>query len=107
MRGLSTTTTKMPSAVSGPDGPGCDGVAGHDHTPVGSGAEGGAAMLYILACPLPSAEGRPAYLLHKVGRVDCVLGYTDLSRLVECCGPHQPWLAVRLEALIADLKGQH
>ena len=38
--------------------------------------------------------------------MDCVLGYTDLPRLVECCGPHQPWLAIRLTGLMADLRDQ-
>jgi hypothetical protein len=65
-----------------------------------------AAILYVLACPLPGAEGGPAYLLHQVGGVDCVLGYTDLPRLVECCGPHQPWLAIRLTGLMSDLRNQ-
>jgi len=64
------------------------------------------AILYVLACPLPGQDGAPAYLLHPVGGVDCVLAYTDLARLVECCGPHQPWLAVRLDALMPDLREQ-
>jgi hypothetical protein len=65
-----------------------------------------AAILYVLACPLPEPGEGPAYLLHQVGGVDCVLGYTDLPRLVECCGPHQPWLAIRLTGLMADLRYQ-
>jgi hypothetical protein len=71
-----------------------------------TGGETGAGIIYVLACPLPGSERTPAYLLHNVGGIDCVLGYTDLTRLVECCGPHQPWLAVRLDALIADLRDQ-
>jgi hypothetical protein len=63
-------------------------------------------VLYVLACPLPGPGGGPAYLLHGVGGVDCVLGYTDLTRLVDCCGPHQPWLAIRLNGLMADLRDQ-
>ena len=35
-----------------------------------------------------------------------MLAYTDLDRLVECCGEHQPWLAVRIDALMADLRDQ-
>ena len=65
-----------------------------------------AAILYVLACPLPGTDGSPAYLLHQVGGVDCVLGYTDLPRLVDCCGPHQPWLAIRLTGLMTDLRDQ-
>jgi hypothetical protein len=65
-----------------------------------------AAILYVLACPLPGTDGSPAYLLHQVGGVDCVLGYTELPRLVDCCGPHQPWLAIRLTGLMADLRDQ-
>lgn len=63
------------------------------------------AVLFVLACPLPGGQG-PAYLLHQVGGVGCVLAYTDLDRLVECCGEHQPWLAVRIDALMADLRDQ-
>lgn len=72
----------------------------------GPGDAQGVGILYVLACPLPDPEQGPAYLLHRVGGIDCVLGYTDLNRLVECCGPHQPWLAVRMDALIADLRDQ-
>jgi hypothetical protein len=71
------------------------------------GGEPDGAVLFVLACPVPGGDGMPAYLLHQVGGVDCVLGYTDLDRLVECCGPHQPWLAVRLDALMADLRDQN
>ena len=67
---------------------------------------GDVAVLFVLACPLPGDRG-PAYLLHSVGGFDCVLGYTDTGRLVECCGPHQPWLAVRMDALMSDLRAQH
>jgi hypothetical protein len=81
------------------------GAAGVDGTAAAGPAE--AAVLYILACPLPGGDDRPAYLLHAVGGVDCVLGYTDLDRLAECCGPHQPWLAVRMDALMSDLRAQH
>jgi hypothetical protein len=63
------------------------------------------AVLFVLACPLPGGRG-PAYLLHQVGGVGCVLAYTDLDRLVGCCGEHQPWLAVRIDALMADLRDQ-
>jgi hypothetical protein len=44
--------------------------------------------------------------MHQVGGVGCVLAYTDLDRLVDCCGAHQPWLAVKLEALMTDLRDQ-
>ena len=44
--------------------------------------------------------------MHRVGGVSCVLAYTDLDRLVDCCGEHQPWLAVKLDALMADLRDQ-
>jgi hypothetical protein len=64
-----------------------------------------AAILYILAAPLPGTRA-PAYLMHAVGGVDCVLAYTDLEHLVECCGEHQPWLGVRIDALMADLRDQ-
>ena len=64
------------------------------------------ALLYVLACPLPERDGTPVYLMHQVGGVACVLAYTDLSRLVDCCGEHQPWLAVSLDALMADLRDQ-
>lgn len=63
------------------------------------------AILYILAAPLPGTRA-PAYLMHAVGGVDCVLAYTDLEHLVECCGEHQPWLGVRVDALMADLRDQ-
>jgi hypothetical protein len=66
----------------------------------------GDAILYVLACPLPERNGTPVYLMHQVGRVSCVLAYTDLDRLVACCGEHQPWLAVKLDALMADLHDQ-
>jgi hypothetical protein len=53
---------------------------------------------------IPVENGaRPAYLLHNVGGVGCVLGYSSLDSLVRCCGEHQPWLAVRLDALMRDL----
>ena len=80
-----------------------------DRTGTAAAADGqgqDAAILYVLACPLPGTEGSPAYLLHQVGGVACVLGYTDLPRLVDCCGPHQPWLAIRLTGLMADLRDQ-
>jgi len=64
------------------------------------------AVLYVLACPLPERNGAPVYLMHQVGGVSCVLAYTDLDRLVDCCGEHQPWLAVKLDALMADLRDQ-
>jgi hypothetical protein len=63
------------------------------------------ATLYVLAAPMPGTR-TPAYLMHEVGGVDCVLGYTDLEHLVECCGEHQPWLGVRIDALMADLRDQ-
>jgi hypothetical protein len=63
------------------------------------------AILYVLAAPMPGTR-TPAYLMHEVGGVDCVLGYTDLEHLVECCGEHQPWLGVRIDALMADLRDQ-
>ena len=71
----------------------------------GSGRGQGDAVLYVLACPLPERND-PVYLMHQVGGVGCVFAYTDLDRLVECCGQHQPWLAVRVEALMADLRDQ-
>ena len=64
-----------------------------------------AAILYVLAAPQPDT-GTPAYLLHGVGGVGCVIAYTDLARLVECCGEHQPWLGVEITALMADLRDQ-
>jgi hypothetical protein len=64
------------------------------------------AVLYVLACPLPERTGPPVYLMHQVGGVGCVLAYTDLDRLVECCGVHQPWLAVKLDSLMTDLHDQ-
>jgi hypothetical protein len=88
-----------------------DGAGAPAATPAPGQAQPGAgqdaAVLYVLACPLPGTDGGPAYLLHQVGGVDCVLGYTDLARLVDCCGPHQPWLAIRLTGLMADLRDQH
>jgi hypothetical protein len=63
------------------------------------------AIFYVLAAPLPGTR-MPAYLMHDVGGVDCVLAYTDLEHLVECCGQHQPWLGVRISALMADLRDQ-
>jgi hypothetical protein len=63
------------------------------------------AILYVLAAPLPGTR-TPAYLMHQVGGVDCVLAYTDLDRLVESCGENQPWLGVRIDALMADLRDQ-
>jgi hypothetical protein len=67
--------------------------------------EQAAAILYVLGAPQPGA-GIPAYLLHDVGEVGCVIAYTDLARLVECCGEHQPWLGVEVAALMADLRDQ-
>ena len=67
---------------------------------------GSEAVLYVLACPLPERNGAPAYLMHPVGGVAFVLAYSDLDRLVDCCGEHQPWLAVELDALMADLRDQ-
>lgn len=64
-----------------------------------------ATIIYVLAAPQPGA-GVPAYLLHDVGQVGCVIAYTSLARLVECCGEHQPWLGVEVGALIADLREQ-
>jgi len=63
------------------------------------------AILYVLAAPMPGTHA-PAYLMHEVGGVDCVLAYTDLEHLVDCCGEHQPWLGVRIDALMADLRDQ-
>jgi hypothetical protein len=68
-------------------------------------AETSDAVLFVLAAPAPGS-GAPGYLMHAVGGVPCVLGYTDLDRLVECCGQHQPWLGVKLGALMADLRDQ-
>ena len=64
-----------------------------------------AAILYVLAAPQPGA-GPPAYLLHEVGTVGCVIAYTDLARLVECCGEYQPWLGIEIAALMTDLRDQ-
>ena len=64
------------------------------------------AFLFVLACPVRERNGAPAYLMHQVGGVACVLAYTDLDRLVDCCGEHQPWLAVKLDALMTDLRDQ-
>ena len=64
-----------------------------------------AAILYVLAAPQPGA-GVPAYLLYEVGGVGCVIAYTELTRLVECCGDYQPWLGVQITALMADLREQ-
>ena len=69
------------------------------------GPDQAAAILYVLAAPQPG-PGTPAYLLYEIGGVDCVTGYTDLARLVECCGEHQPWLGVEIAALMADLREQ-
>ncbi len=63
------------------------------------------AVLYVLAAPEPGS-GVPAYLIHQVGGVGCVLAYTDLDRLAECCGQHQPWLGIKIGALMADLRDQ-
>ena len=63
------------------------------------------AVLYVLAAPQPG-PGVPAYLVYKVGGVRCVIAYTDLDRLVECCGEHQPWLGIKISALMADLRDQ-
>jgi hypothetical protein len=64
-----------------------------------------AALLYVLAAPQPGAS-TPAYLLHEVGGVGCVIAYTDLTRLTECCGEYQPWLGIEIAALMADLREQ-
>jgi hypothetical protein len=68
----------------------------------GSASEQAAAILYVLAAPQPGT-GTPAYLLHDVGGVSCVIAYTDLPRLVECCGEYQPWLGIRIDAVMADI----
>lgn len=67
--------------------------------------EDGDAVLYTLAAPQPGS-GDPAYLMYQVGGVSCVLAYTDLDRLVECCGEHQPWLGIKISALMSDLRAQ-
>ena len=72
----------------------------------GTASGSASAILFALACPLPERDGAPAYLMHQVGGVACVLAYTDLDRLVDCCGEHQPWLAVKLDALMTDLRDQ-
>ena len=64
-----------------------------------------AAILYVLATPQPG-DGPPAYLMYDLGGVGCVIAYTDLARLVECCGEHQPWLGIEIAALMADLRDQ-
>jgi hypothetical protein len=64
-----------------------------------------AVILYVLAAPQPG-DGSPAYLLHDVGGVSCVIAYTDLTRLVSGCGEHQPWLGIKITALMADLREQ-
>jgi hypothetical protein len=63
------------------------------------------AALYVLAAPIPGTR-TPAYLLYQVGGLDCVLAYTDLEHLVECCGDYQPWLGIQVGALMADLRDQ-
>ena len=70
-----------------------------------SGPGEAAAIIYVLAAPQADA-GLPGYLLHDVGGVGCVIAYTDLARLVESCGEHQPWLGVEITALMADLREQ-
>lgn len=72
---------------------------------VDQAAAPGEAVLYVLAAPAP-ASGGPAYLMYEVGGVGCALAYTDLARLVECCGEYQPWLGIRIGALMADLRDQ-
>jgi hypothetical protein len=64
------------------------------------------AILFVLAAPQPGS-GAPSYLVYKVGGVGCVIAYTDLDRLVECCGEYQPWLGIKIGALMADLRDQH
>ena len=56
--------------------------------------------------PRQPGSGGPAYLVHEVGGVGCVIAYTDLDRLVECCGEYQPWLGIKIGALMADLRDQ-
>jgi hypothetical protein len=74
----------------------------------------GTTVLCVLACPIPGealpsrapVARTPGYLLHEVGGVPCVVGYTGLDKLVECCGPYQPWAAIPMDALMADLRDQ-
>jgi hypothetical protein len=78
--------------------------------PATDGAASGApgqppVVIFVLAAPQADA-GLPAYLLHDVGGVSCVIAYTSLARLVECCGEHQPWLEIKIGALMADLRDQ-
>lgn len=72
----------------------------------GPGDPGSEAVLYVLACPLPQRDGAPVYLMHRVGDASSVLAYSDLDQLVDCCGEYQPWLAIKVDALLADLRGQ-
>jgi hypothetical protein len=72
----------------------------------GPAVPGSDPVLYVLACPLPERDGAPVYLMHRVGDVRSVLAYTDLDRLVDCCGEYQPWLAIKVDALLADLRDQ-
>jgi hypothetical protein len=72
---------------------------------VDQAAAPGEAVLFVLAAPA-TGSGAPAYLMHAVGGVPCVLAYTGLDRLVECCGQYQPWLGIRIGALMADLRDQ-
>jgi hypothetical protein len=81
-----------------------DPTTGHSD---GAAAESvNAGILYVLACPTPEQGNSPAYIMYKIGGVGCVFAYTDLDRLVDCCGEHQPWLAVRIDALMTDLRDQ-
>jgi hypothetical protein len=72
---------------------------------VDQAAAPGEAVLYVLATPAPDS-GEPAYLVYDVGGVGCVLAYTDLARLVEGCGEYQPWLGIKIGALMTDLRDQ-
>jgi hypothetical protein len=71
--------------------------------PAGPGSE---AVLYVLACPLPQRDSAPVYLMHRVGDASSVLAYSDLDRLVDCCGEYQPWAAIKVDALLSDLRDQ-
>jgi len=68
-----------------------------------SGADAVDALVFVLAIEATSAPSGFAYQAHVIGETPCAVAYSDLATLSDCCGPHQPWVALPLSSLVDDL----
>ena len=63
-------------------------------------------MVYVPVGAVPEGESVDIVFRQTLdGRLALVL-YTALDRLVDCCGPHQPWIVMPSEKL-SELKKLH